>query len=755
MAASTLEPGALSSDALAGEEERASIEVGGQPFEVVGLVGEERVSRLFRYEIVCRCPDDSPEPAALLAKAAVVTLRDGFGTSRHVHGIVAEALARPSDDGSTELTLVVRPAVFPRTLTRDSYVLHDVDVVEVVKDVLEELTSPVRYDITRSYPKRVYCAQYREDDWTFISRLLEEEGIYYWFDHRGDETTLVFADASTAAPDLDGGALIGFAYATGMTGSRELIEEIGSEAKASSTKFTVGSFDPARPSFKVSATTGQGALEVYHARGANPVTPAVCAARASTMLEGARAAGSTVSGLSSSVRIAPGMILELADHPLSRLDGHYFVTEARLRIVQRRRGLVTAAHDRPYACHFTAVRRELPYRHPQETPLGKQAGLQTGIVVGAEGDEVMPDSTGRVRVQLHWDRIGRRNEAAGKWMRVAQRGTASSMLLPRVGWTAIVFNEEGCIDAPNVLARIFDGEHVPPYALPAHKTRVVFKTATTPGGASFNEIHFEDMLGAEMMLINASKDMNVFVQNLKNESVFNDQRREIGQNHALSVDSRSFESVGKNQTVTIGANESVHVGDMRDKTVSGNETVKIGGSRTLKAGQGHETMVTKDRLLEVGAALIETTTGGFSSIASQDHTVTLGGAQVRISKQSITEDVGTSSKQTIGSLKYEDAKNQRVLDVRVSLTEDIEGGMLLKTDKRYIDHANTTSTWLVTAKSTAQAPDVWIEARDKIELRCGASVIVILPDSVEIQASSYDLTQASFLEAKSSLIVHN
>ncbi len=746
MAASTLESG----------EERASIEVGGRAFDVVGLTGEEGASRLFRYEVVCSCPDDSPEPAALLAQAAVITLRDGFGAARRVHGIVAEALARPSDDGSTALTLVVRPAVFPRTLTRDSYVLHDVDVVEVVKDVLEELTSPVRYDITRSYPKRVYCAQYREDDWTFISRLLEEEGIYYWFDHRGDETTLVFADASTAAPDLDGGALIGFAYEAGMATSRESIEEIGSEAKASSTRFTVGSFDSARPAFKVSATTGQGPLEVYHARGANPVTPAVCAARASTMLEGARAAGSTVSGLSSSsVRLAPGMIVELADHPLSRLDGPYFLTGIRVSVVQRRRGSTAASRERPYLCHFTAVRRELPYRHPQETPLGKQAGLQTGVVVGAGGDEVMPDETGRVRVQLHWDRVGRRNDAAGKWMRVAQRGTASSMLLPRIGWTVIIFNEEGSIDAPNVLARIFDGEHVPPYALPAHKTRVVFKTATTPGGASFNEIHFEDMLGAEMMLINASKDMNVFVQNLKNDAISNDQRREIGQNHALSVNSTSAESVGHDQSMTIGANESVHVGDKRDKTVSGDETVKIGGSRTLKTGQGHESLVTKDRLLEVGAALIETTTGGFSAIAAQDHTMTLGGAQVRIAKQSITEDVGTTSKQTIGQLKFEDAKNQRVLDVRVSLTEDVEGAMLLKTDKRYIDHANTTSTWIVTSKSTASAPDVWIEARDRIELRCGASVIVILPDSVEIRASSYDLTQASFLEAKSSLIVHN
>ncbi|MFT3764720.1 MAG: type VI secretion system tip protein TssI/VgrG [Minicystis sp.] len=754
MAVATFTTAERALSSILGNEERATLEIGGQSYEVVSLVGEEGVSSLFRYEIVCACPDDSPDPAGLLAGAASITLRDGFGHMRQIHGIVAEAFAQPSDDGSTELTVIVRPGVFPLTLTRDSYVLHDLDVIGVVKDVLADYHGPVRYEITRSYPKRVYCAQYREDDWTFVCRLLEEEGIYYWFDHRGGETTLVFADASSSAPDLDGGALITFAYETGMTGAKELIEEIGSESRAVPTKFTVGSFDAARPAFKVSATVGSGPLEVYHARGGNPESPAVCAARANTMLEGARAAASTVGGKSSSVRLVPGMVFEMLDHPLTRFDGHYFLTGTQVRVVQRRRGVV-AADAAPYTCHFTAVRRELPYRHPQESPLAKQAGFQTGVVVGATGDEVFPDATGRVRVQLHWDRIGKRNDAAGKWMRVAQRGTASSMLLPRVGWTVVIFNEEGAIDAPNVLSRLFDGEHLPPYPLPANKTRVVFKTATTPGGSSFNEIHFEDRLGAEMMLINASRDMNVFVQNLKNDYVFQDARREIGNNHDLSVTAQSTEGVGQNQTVSIGGNESITVGAERDKTVTGDEQIKISGARTLKTGQGHENMVTLDRTLEVGSALIETTVGGFSHLAARDHTMRVDGAQVKISSLSITEDVSTTSAQKIGALKYEDAKNQRVLDVRKTLTETVHGGMLLRTQKRYIDHANTTNSWVVAAKSAATAPDVWIEAKDKIELKCGGSTIVILPDSVEIRATGFDLTQASHLEALSGVIEHN
>jgi type VI secretion system secreted protein VgrG len=737
-----------------GHEERATLELDGQPYEVVALEGEEGISRLFRYEVVCASSEGAAPVASLLAQEATITLRDGSGSERQIRGVVAEAAAGVFDDGGAKLTVVVRPAVIRLTLTRDSYILQDVDVVDIVKDVLAEHQGPVRYEITRSYPERVYCAQYREDDWTFVSRLLEEEGIYYWFDHRGGQTTLVFGDASTAAPDLDGGPRIRFAYESGMTAPGELIQEIGSETKATSTAFTVASFDYRRPSFKVSASVGSGALEIYHARGANPESPAVCEARARTMLEASGAARRTSAGLSSSVRLAPGMVFELHGHPLGRPDGRYLVTEITLRVVQRRRGL-TAEEEKPYACRFRAIRAETIYRHPRVSPLAKQAGLQSGVVVGGAQEEVHPDPEGRVRVQLHWDRQGKRDEAAGKWLRVAQRGTASSMLLPRVGWTVLTFNEEGAVDQPNLLSRIFDGEHLPPYSLPGNKTRVVFKTATTPGGGSFNEIYFEDTLGAEEMFINASRDMNVYVQNLKSDYVFNDARRDIGAAHDLSVEGQSLHHVSRNQSASIGSNESIAVASERAKTVTGDEKVSVGGVRSLTTGQGHENQVKGDRTLTVGAALIDTTLGGISALAKNKHTMLVGGAAMKVAGKSMSEDVGTVATQTIGGLKIEQAKEERLLDVRKDYTETIGGVMLLSTSERFIDHANTTSSWVVGGTATMKAPDVWIQAKDRIELRCGSSVIVILPDSVEIRAKKFDLSQAGLLDSDTLVIEHN
>jgi type VI secretion system secreted protein VgrG len=431
------------------EVEHATFAIGGLPFEVVAVNGEEAVSHLFRFVVTCAASDDIPAPESLIAKEAELVLRDGYRGERKVTGLVAEASIEVSDDGGAELVAVLRPKVYPLTLGRDCYAFQEVDVIDVVKDVLSASTMPVRYELVSSYPKRAYVAQYREDDWSFLSRLLEEEGIYYWFDHAADETTLVFCEHSSSAPEVTGGAYIPFAYETGMSSGMEIVEEIGSAVKATPTRFTVGSFDPARPLFKVTAAEGQGPLEVYDAPGGGPESPAVVSARAKTMKEAADAARESVMGQANSGRLVPGMIFELGGHPIARLDGRYFLTSAKVVVEQRRRNAGRA--QRSFVSHFSAIQEKTPFRPAAETPNAKQAGLQIGVVIGAPGEEIHSDPTGRVRVQLHWDRFGKRDHTAGKWMRVAQRATPGSMLLPRMGWNVATFNEEGGVDAPSML----------------------------------------------------------------------------------------------------------------------------------------------------------------------------------------------------------------------------------------------------------------------------------------------------------------
>ena len=736
------------------DEERASLAIEGARHEVVTLTGQEALSTLFRFEIVCRAEGAGPDAPALLGKAAEITLRDGAGALRRLDGIVAEASRRVFDDGGAELHLVVRPAVFPLTLGRDNRVFQDMTVVEIVEKVLSRAPAPRRWEVTEKYTPHIYCAQYREDDWTFASRMLEEEGIYYWFDHEGEQTTLVLSDRSTVADELSGGAFIPFSFETGMKTS-EIVEELGGAAQVTSTRFSVGSYDPQRPMLKVTATDGgAGPLEMYDAPGGGPERPEVCAARARIRREGADAARAAVIGRSTSVRIVPGRVVAIGGH--ARLDGRYLVTESRCAVTQRRRGAAAVAGEeaRPFDCRFRGIAEAVPYRHPEITPEAKQAGLQSGVVVGMAGEEIHPDETGRVRVQLHWDREGGRDERAGKWMRIAQRGTASSMLLPRVGWNVLTFNEEGTVDAPVVLSRVHDAEHPPPYALPANMTRVVFKTATSPAAGSFNEIHFEDKEGSEVMHLNASKDMNVLVQDSKSDNVTHDQTRKIGKNQTIDVKSLWNESVTNDQQTSVSGNEEISVSKDRKKAVGGNDTASIGGTRKIKAGARLSGAVKQARRLSVGGNLNETT-GGTMVLQAKKTTMSIGGSLVRKSDSSISEDVSTQAEQTIGGARMEFAKDNKRVSVAEQYQEEIRGNLLMKTDRYFIDGANEKSSWKVGGAIEGKAPHVYLEAKDKIELKCGASVITLTTDSVEIRAASFDLSGSPNIQAITKKIRRN
>jgi type VI secretion system secreted protein VgrG len=755
-------------DEIRGTGEHAALEIDGAMLEVASVDGEETLSRLFRYEVVCTLGDDgvipvpraSPfDPAALLGLAAHLTLLDGFGTSRSIHGIVTEAVRGASNDARATLAVTVRPAAFLFTLGRDCRVFHDKTAVDIVKEVLQagvHSSPPLgqvhrsRWEIIGDYPRRAYCAQYREDDYSFIARLCEEEGIYFWFDHDAQDTTLVFADSSISASDLTAGALLSFAYESGMRSEGEVIIELGIEAQATPTQFSVGSFDPTRPEFKVQASTGGGAHEVYDAPGGGPESPGACEARVRVMREAAAAARECIAGTSSSVRLVPGQIVEVDGHPL--LDGRYLVTEATVHAEQRRSADRAAAPT--FSCRFRAISEKNPFRTRMDTRLAKQAGLQSGVVVGQTGEEIHPDASGRVRVKLHWDRSAARDHSAGTWMRVAQRGTADSMLLPRIGWNVMTFNEEGDVDTPSVLSRFHDAEHSPAYGLPANMTRVVFKTATTPGGGSCNEMYFEDRKGSEELFINASRDMTALVQNTKTEQVSHDSLRTVGVEHELGVTASAVESIANDQHVAVGANEAVTVGAGRTKAVQGNESRKVGGKRSVSTGNSHHIGVTKKRSLSVGAALIDTTLGPISASSGKAMKIRVGGARIAVSAKSISQSVQLVALQTIGAAKIELATQARSIDAKRRLQETVGGLMILKSDAGILDEASMTSKYSVGGTLDAGGPKLTIVADDSVEIVCGASSITISKGSVDIRTPSLTLAGAT-IDAVGALIRHN
>ena len=727
--------------------EHANLTVAGSTVEVMNVDGHEGLSQLFEIAVDSTATSSGLRPSSIVGQEASLTLHDGVSATRTISAIVARARSSYHDDGNLRLHTILRPAAWLLTRGRNCHSFQHKTVVDIVSEVLAGVSH--RWELNGAYADRAYTVQYREDNWSFICRLLEQEGIHFWFDH-GAGSQLVLSDNSKDAPDLVGGPRIEVHDEDGLTRAEEAIQMFGAAKRVTPTKFSVKSFDSGNPALDVSATAGGGALEFYDAPGGGPADPAEATRQARFMSERATSTAATVHGHSNSVRLTPGRAVEPSGH-LS-LDGRYVVTQLRYQVQQRRRG--DAQAERAYDCQFSAMTTSAPFISPRNTPPARQAGIQSGSVIGGAGAEIFPSERGEVRVQQHWDRLGARNDKAGTWMRVAQRGTADSLQLPRVGWNVLTFNEEGSVDTPNVLSRLNDAEHPPAYALPANKTRVVFKTATSPADGTFNEIYFEDIKGGEEMFINASKDMNVLVQRGKNEGILRDSTRKVGVDHDLTVGDDYGAEIKRDQSTSIAGNDTTTISANRSEQVDGNLDMSVGGNRNIIIGGSHDDNVADNRDLTVGAAVIDVSLDSIN--AQADYTSLLvGGLQLKMSRKGVSDSHGAVSVQTIGGARLEFTKKDRQLDVEKYLFETVGGLLMIKTDENYGDSATTTNTWTVGAAITTQTPELLIRAVDKLEIQCGDSALVLLPESLEIRTPELDLSKAKTVQTETPLVEHN
>ncbi len=255
------------------------------------------------------------------------------------------------------------------------------------------------------------------------------------------------------------------------------------------------------------------------------------------------------------------------------------------------------------------------------------------------------------------------------------------------------------------------------------------------------------------MFINASRDMNVTVQNFKNELINRDSSRSVGAEHKLTVAESFLEMVARHQTVDIGGEEKLDVTRSRGKTVGGDESNSVSGARTLEVATSHSTEVAKTRTVKVGSAVIDTTQGNLSAI-NKTAVTTVGGAAMRKTSSSLAEDVGTTSTQVIAGAKMEIAKQSRTLEVQNKYVENFSGAMTYATEATFVDNADTRSEWEVGGELSGRAPEVWIEASKEIVITVGQSTLTLLPHSIVIKATNVDLSGAT-IHATTAKIDHN
>lgn len=492
-----------------------------------------------------------------------------------------------------------------------STIYQQLDVKEVVAKVLEVHgieAGATEWRLRGTYPKRELCVQYQETALAFVSRLLEEEGIYWFSEYPEGKEKIVFADDSTGAEPVEGERAFPYRGRSGMVDGTDAVIHLSERRRVVSGKFVLRDFDHGRPALDL---TGEAVadvdtdLEVYDYPG-RYLEPADGKRRAQVELEAEQALRHTVHGDFVSTRVRAGRKLELTD--AHEADGEYVVTAASIdfEVGERSTSIVTRAELLPLA---------VKYRSPRRTPLPIIEGPQTAVIAApdsAQPEEIHTDERGCCKVRFHWDTAGITDDKASCWIRVEQQQTSGSMVLPRVDWEFVVEFLEGNPDRPLVAGRLYNGVYMPPYALPEGKTRTAIGTATSPGGGGKNEIRFEDKSGSEEVAITSQYDTNIAVANNKTKNVGNNETQSVGVNNSVKVGADQSikvtkgaqNTIGGSQTVTVGGNRNLEANAVIGLTVKGASTTSIGGNQTEMIGNALEAALAlaAEKAAEIAAA---------------------------------------------------------------------------------------------------------------------------------------------------------
>jgi type VI secretion system secreted protein VgrG len=572
----------------------------GDALRFAGMEGSEKLGRLFEFRVRALSRDAGLDLVAMLGKPMAVHMRMPDGFERWFHGIAIEAEQTGFTvvDDLRHAVYAIRLAPRPWLLTRrrHSRVFANRDVVSIIRAVLGGVGySDVRTHLTASYPVRETCVQYREDDFSFISRLMEQEGLYYYFTHDERRHVMVLADGIGAHSAAKGAARLPW-QADGSHAMRDAtgVREWRCAAAAHTTSARLTDYDPLKPraSLEGQGEAGQGlplhgvdGLETFDFPGGG-ASADEHRQRAQVAVEACNAERARVSGRSEAYGVATGALITVAGSPGGQWDHEYLVTGC--DVVLREAGLASGAGTAdpgdepdaaPWDCRFHAIDSRLPYRSLQSTPRPLIAGLQTATVCDSSGggdeEEIAVDQHGRVHVLFHWSAsaaTGDRDQTHSCPVRVATpwAGKQWGMVhIPRVGQEVVVSFLEGDPDRPLIVGSVYNGTHATPYPLPAEKTRSGVRSRSDGGGAEdFNEIRFEDKKGSEELFVHAQKDL----------------REEVENDHHVLVEHDEKSEVKNDQTGKVGHDRSHEVGNDDKLDVKANGTTTVGRKFKLDAG---------------------------------------------------------------------------------------------------------------------------------------------------------------------------
>jgi type VI secretion system secreted protein VgrG len=563
---------------------------------VLRFKADEGISRLFEVDLELVSEDASIQFDAVVGQPAALVVDLG-GEPRYFNGIVTRFEQGAIGKRYTRYYARVAPRLWLLHHRVNSRIWEKTSVLDIVDAVLADAgipTDTVDWRIPQSergdsgrYKPREYCVQYQESDWDLISRLCEEEGIFYWFQHTEDQHKIVFADNASAHETIAGDATIPYRDPSGTVVEREYVSRFRRAEAMQPGSVLVRDFCFKTPKVSLDGrATGEDRSdddrEIFEYPAGHHEAD-LGGRRANVRLEEHQALRHVGSGESVCQRLTPGYRFTLADHGRDDFNAEYLLAEVSHAGFQPQafeQEQPEPGGEEEYKNSFRCIPASVVYRPPRVTPRPRIRGTQSAVVVGpADSDEeIYTDEYGRVRVRFHWDRAEEGKSSC--WVRVSQQWAGPGfgfMTIPRVGHEVVVAFFEGDPDQPHVIGRVYNADNMPPYTLPDEKTKSTIKTASSPGGEGFNEIRFEDKKDEEQIFIHAQKQMDLCVGESRFETVKkdrhlvveNDKYEHVKNERHVKADADAFEELGKDHHLKVTGKQAVEVGDSHSFTVGG------------------------------------------------------------------------------------------------------------------------------------------------------------------------------------------
>lgn len=713
------------------------------------MQAEETLSRLGEFQLECLSLEGGIKPSELLAESVTVDiLLDD--DKRELSGFVTRFAQLGKRGRYHHYVATIRPWFWFLTRTSDCRIFQNKSVPDIIKEVFaDHSVADFRLVLRASYQPREYCVQYRESDFDFVSRLMEEEGIYYFFEHKDSKHTMVLTDSYSAHETFPGYDKIPFVPPefTGRV-EKDHIESWRLEHSVKTGKYALTDYDFKKPSLnllaKVKGNHGYADYEVFDYPG-EYLTKGdgehYAQVRLDEYLSGAELAEATGDARG----IAVGFRFNLEDHPETSQDREYLVLHTRTTMVAE--GYESdEAGGGVFSCACTVMDcKSQDFRPRRVTPRPFVKGPQTAVVVGPGGDEIHTDEHARVKVQFHWDRYGGKNENSSCWIRVATpwAGKGWGMVsIPRIGQEVVVEFLEGDPDRPLITGSVYNAEQVPPYALPANKTQSGIKSRSSTGGdtSNFNEIRFEDKKGSELVYVHAEKDRQIVVENDETHSVGHDRSKVVDHDETVLVKHDRNERVDNNETISIGVDQTESIGNNRVVSVGVNHTETIGAAMSVVVGSNLTESVGSNYSETVGAAM-ELTVGAALAI-------TVGAV--------MAETVGGAKTEAIGGAKAESIGGTLTTNVGGAVTESFGGNHSLTVSKDQSAKVSGKQSVEVTKEATLQAKKVQITADDEISFKTGDAEIVMKKNGdITIKGGKITIKGSGDVVVKGSKIANN